>query len=331
MSTLSPSSSPSPLRALSLSHVAVDRGCDRRGASGWLDSIRDLESTRVLLIDGHTAPVRDDSLVLLTPAETVELFGGCSFQPMVETYLGRTLGHGSRAAGLDVVLAVLPDGERPALGSEALGTDVVWHGLRQAANVLDVSDAALLVEAVAVANWHATHTHCPRCGAATAVEESGWVRRCPQDNSQHFPRTDPAIIVTVVDEDDRLLLGSGTSWPEGRYSTLAGFVEPGESLEAAVIREIEEESGVIVHSPQYLGSQPWPFPNSLMLGFTATATSTFTRADGVEIRDVRWFTRDELAADLRTGAIAVAGGVSIARALIEHWFGGPLPEATAGV
>ncbi|GAA1342064.1 NAD(+) diphosphatase [Arthrobacter roseus] len=331
MSTLSLSSHPSPLGTLSLSHVALDRGCERRGRSGWLDSIRLLENTRVLLIDGDAAPVRDDSLVLLTPPEVAALFDGHSFQSRAEIYLGRTLGHGCREAGLEVVLAVLPVGLRPALGSEAEEADVVWSGLRQGAHVLDASDAALLVEAVAVANWHATHTHCPRCGTATAVEGSGWVRRCPQDNSQHFPRTDPAIIVTVVDEKDRLLLGSGTNWPEGRYSTLAGFVEPGESLEAAVIREIEEESGVLVHSPQYLGSQPWPFPNSLMLGFTATATSTSTKADGVEIRDVRWFTREELAADLRTGVIAVAGGVSIARALIEHWFGGPLPEAPAGV
>ncbi len=311
--------------------MALDRGCERRGSSDWLDSIRLLDNTQVLLIDGGAAPTRDDSLVLLSPPEVAALFEGRSFQPTVEVYLGRTVGHGSREAGLDVVLAVLPGGLRPELNKDAVEPEVLWSSLREAARVLDVSDAALLVEAVAVSNWHATHTHCPRCGTPTTVEGSGWVRRCPQDNSQHFPRTDPAIIVTVVDKDDRLLLGSGTNWPEGRYSTLAGFVEPGESLEAAVIREIEEESGVVVHSPQYLGSQPWPFPNSLMLGFKATATSTSTKADGVEIRDVRWFTREELAADLRSGAIAVAGGVSIARALIEHWFGGPLPEVTASV
>ncbi len=326
MSSLTPSPSLPPLGALGLSHAAVDRGCGRRGTSGWLDSIRHLESTRVLLLDGQAAPVQDSALRLLTAAEASVMFRELAVSPVAEVYLGTALGHGARPSGLDVVLAVLPDGTGPDLGS-----DVLWQGLRQSAPLLDISDAALLVEATAVANWHATHTHCPRCGTPTDIEESGWVRRCPQDKSQHFPRTDPAIIVTVVDENDRLLLGSGSNWPEGRYSTLAGFVEPGESLEAAVIREIEEESGVVVHSPTYLGSQPWPFPNSLMLGFTATASSTFTRADGIEIRDVQWFTRDELATAVRTGTITVPEGVSISRSLIEYWFGGPLPKVESGV
>ena len=155
---------------------------------------------------------------------------------------------------------------------------------------------------------------------------SGWVKACPNDASEHFPRTDPAIIVAITDKDDRLLLGANAQWGGKRFSTLAGFVEPGESLESAVIREVAEESGVAVANPRYMGSQPWPFPCSLMLGFTATALGTELRPDGVEIIDLRWFTREELAAQIRSGEIGVPVGVSIASALIEDWYGGALPE-----
>jgi NAD+ diphosphatase len=188
-------------------------------------------------------------------------------------------------------------------------------------------DAGVFVEAVAIANWHAVHTHCPRCGSPTTVTHSGWVRRCPRDGSEHFPRTDPAIIVTVVDRQDRLLLGNNIAWGPHRYSTLAGFVEPGESVEAAVVREVHEESNLVVHSPEYLGSQPWPFPQSLMLGYTATTDHPEAAdADREEVAHVRWFTRDELAAAVASGDITIPGSSSISRALIEHWFGGPLPE-----
>lgn len=179
---------------------------------------------------------------------------------------------------------------------------------------------------MAIANWHANHTHCPRCGTPTEVVHSGWVRICPNDGSQHFPRTDPAVIVAITDDQDRLLLGANAQWGGRRYSTLAGFVEPGESLEEAVEREIGEEADVRVHSIRYAGSQPWPFPCSLMLGFTATAETADVTPDGEEIIDLRWFTREELAREVTDGSIGVPAGVSISSALIEHWYGGPLPE-----
>jgi NAD+ diphosphatase len=164
-------------------------------------------------------------------------------------------------------------------------------------------------------NWHASHRRCPRCGEATEVVDGGWVRRCPADGSDHFPRTDPAVIVLVHDGADRCLLGRQPTWPRGRYSTLAGFVEPGESLEQAVVREIREESSVTVGDVVYRGSQPWPFPASLMLGFEARVTDGTAAVGDDELEDVRWFSR----ADLRRGEPMLPPPASIAHWLITSW------------
>jgi NAD+ diphosphatase len=189
-------------------------------------------------------------------------------------------------------------------------------GLREVGALLTDRDAGLLVHGVALTNWHSTHPRCPRCGAATEVVQGGAVRRCPEDGSEHFPRTDPAVIVLVHDEHGRALLGRQPSWPPGRYSTLAGFVEPGESAEQAVVREVLEESGVRVREVEYRASQPWPFPSSLMLGFRAVADegAEAVARDG-ELEDVRWFTRDELHEQFS----ALPPQVSIAYSLITDW------------
>lgn len=205
-----------------------------------------------------------------------------------------------------------------------------WLNVRDAAPQLSDLDAGACAEALAMVNWHGTHTHCPRCGAATEEATSGWVRRCPAENLEIFPRTDPAIIVGIVDDNDRILLGSNAMWGSNRFSLLAGFVEPGESLEAAVVREVFEESGMKVQDPAYLGSQPWPFPASVMLGFVARLApgqdTVALRPDGEEIVELRWFSRDELLAERNN--ITLPGHVSIARAILEHWYGGPVPEPT---
>ncbi|HET8795158.1 MAG TPA: NAD(+) diphosphatase [Arthrobacter sp.] len=312
---LSPEETHPPLGSLALARIGVDRGCDRRLADGMMDKIWSEPSTKVMLIHRGKTLVRDFSLALVETAQTEQTQWAENL-----IYLGRTTVAADEPAGTDVVLMILKD--------EPAGWDdgAEWLGLREVATELSPRDAALFVEAAAVSNWHATHTHCPRCGSPTEVEAGGWVRRCPLDNSEHYPRTDPAIIVTVVDDQDRLLLGNSAQWSGNRFSTLAGFVEPGESLEAAVVREIAEESGVVVHSPKYMGSQPWPFPCSLMLGFTAQAEGTETMPDGVEITAVRWFTREELAEAVSSGEIQIASGASIARSLIEHWYGGPIVE-----
>jgi NAD+ diphosphatase len=201
----------------------------------------------------------------------------------------------------------------------------VWTSLRAVGAVLSARDAGLATAAVALDHWHSRHPRCPRCGGLTDATAGGWGRVCRDDGSEHYPRTDPAVIMTVVDDADRLLLGHAAAWPPRRYSTLAGFVEAGESLEAAVRREVVEESGVVVDAVEYVASQPWPFPNSLMLGFRARAQGAPPRPDGIELTDARWFTRAGLAAAVEAGDVVPPGGASIARALIEDWFGGPLP------
>jgi NAD+ diphosphatase len=218
-----------------------------------------------------------------------------------------------------------PDGDRLYLGGgryfavrgelpRRLGATP--RGLREVGHLLGDRDAGLLVHAVGLANWHATHPCCPRCGAPTRSSKGGAVRVCEADGTEHFPRTDPAMIVLVHDGGDRCLLGRQAVWPAGRYSTLAGFVEPGESAEQAVVREVLEETGVLVRDVTYSASQPWPFPASLMLGFTAVADADAVpvATDG-ELEDARWFTRDEL----RDGRSMLPTPVSIAYQLITDW------------
>ncbi|WP_460522757.1 NAD(+) diphosphatase [Flindersiella endophytica] len=213
--------------------------------------------------------------------------------------------------------------ERP---SDIAPPEGEWAGLREIGGLLSDRDAGLFVHSLALANWHAAHGFCARCGKPTQAIQGGHVRRCPACRTDHFPRTDPAIIVLVTDDQDRCLLGHGANWPEGRFSTLAGFVEPGESLESAVIREVHEESGIVVADPEYAGSQPWPFPSSLMLGFFARAVTTEIKVDGVEVTQAQWFSRAELAEAFQSGTVLPPGGVSIARRLVEAWFGSEITD-----
>ena len=291
---------------LALSRAVVDRDAARRTDPAWLAAAWADPSSRVLrLRDGRAAVTGEPPRLAL--AERIDV------PEESRLFLGR---HDGVA-----YFAAIEDG--PDVGDEHAPP---YLGLREAGARLDDLEAGLLVHAVSLANWHATHQRCPRCGAATRPEHAGHTRRCEADGTEHYPRTDPAVIMLVVDDDDRLLLGRQTTWPEGRFSTLAGFVEPGESLEAAVRREVREEVGIEVDAVTYLGSQPWPFPSSLMLGFTARARSTrVTRYDG-EIAEARWYTRDSMLADIRSGALHVSPSVSISRRLIEHWYGEPLPH-----
>lgn len=203
--------------------------------------------------------------------------------------------------------------------------DPAWRALRDLAAALSEVDAVCAAAAVALANWHAAHPRCPRCGTPTVVAGAGWLRRCPVDDSEHYPRTDAAVIMAVVDDADRILLGRNASWPEGRFSTLAGFVEPGETLEDAVRREVAEEVGVAVGAVSYQASQPWPFPASLMVGCRAQATSTNVCVDADEIAVAQWYTRDSFTTDVHEGRLRYPPVSSISHRLIEQWYGGPLP------
>lgn len=197
--------------------------------------------------------------------------------------------------------------------------------LRELGARLSSVDVGLVVHAVALAQWHAVHTHCARCGAATISVHGGSSRRCTACEAEHYPRTDPAVIVLVRDAEDRILLGRQAVWPPGRFSTFAGFVEPGESFEAAVRREVAEEAGVHVEEVEYLGSQPWPFPASVMIAFSArTNAPEEAKPDGTEIEQVRWLTRHDLQRAIDSGELILPPAVSIARKMIEAWFGGEL-------
>jgi NAD+ diphosphatase len=200
-----------------------------------------------------------------------------------------------------------------------------WPGLRELGPTLTVLDWEVLSTAVALESWHGRHGFCPACGAATEPVSGGWVRRCTVDGSDHYPRTDPAIIVLVIDEQDRALLARQRRWPPAWRSTLAGFVEPGEPAEVAVRREVAEEVGLALDGVRYVASQPWPFPGSLMLGFHADAASTTIDVDGEEIAEAQWYSREQLAAAALAGDIALPPSISIARRLIERWYGAPLP------
>jgi NAD+ diphosphatase len=188
--------------------------------------------------------------------------------------------------------------------------------LRRAGAVLDFEEAGLLAYARAMISWRNRHRHCGRCGAPNRALQAGHVMACtaPGCDSQVFPRLDPAVIVLVSD-GERALLGRQATWPAGRYSTIAGFVEPGESLEDAVRREVLEETGVRVGALRYHSSQPWPFPSSLMLGFLAEASSHEIRLGDDELEDACWFTREQIA----SGTPALPPPQSVSFRLIEDW------------
>jgi NAD+ diphosphatase len=198
--------------------------------------------------------------------------------------------------------------------------------LREVGGELSEVDVELALHAVALSNWHHTHPCCAKCGAPTRVDLGGAVRVCDVDKSQHHPRTDGAAIVLVRDKDDRILLGHQPSWPEGRFSCFAGFLEPGETFEQCVAREVFEEAGVTLRDITYLGSQPWPFPASIMIAFDAVTDFPETaRPDGTEIIEVKWFTRDQLRAEALSGTLLLPPSISVSRRMIEHWLGEAAP------
>jgi NAD+ diphosphatase len=303
------------LDALTLARATYDRCAVRRKDPAWLAAVWSGRSpARVLVLRKGRAQVSDDGTALTFVAPDPTASGVKSLLGVEDgvTYLG----------------LLVPD-DAPA-GPEPTGADEQrWAGLREIGATLGARDSGLLATAVALANWHDAHPCCPRCGHRTEVVDAGWARRCPADGSEHFPRHDPAVIVLVRDRQDRALLGRRADWPVGWYSTLAGFVEAGESAEMALIREMAEEAGVRIDPDglDYLGSQPWPFPSSLMLGYHATvaADSPEARADEDELAEVRWFTRAQLAQQCEAGTVLLPSEVSIARRLVEHWYGAPLP------
>ncbi len=301
----------------------IDRGSVERLKPGMVEALIDSGEADAILLSQRRALIADSGLWRTGALELRNALTAADITASATIFLGRPLDSEGRE-GTPHVLFVLDEPLAP--GSMGIPDSADWIGFREIATQLDELDTALFVESSAISNWHATHTHCPQCGHPTNIEAGGWVRRCPRDNSEHYPRTDPAIIVTVIGPDGRILLGGGGPADAKNFSTLAGFVEPGESLEQAVVREIFEEVGIRVTACQYLGSQSWPFPASLMLGFTATTDDVEARPDGVEVTRARWFTREELQSAVLDGEITISTRLSIARSLIEHWYGGIIED-----
>jgi NAD+ diphosphatase len=308
---------------LTLARHATDRRAELRSRPELLDELAADARTRVIVLNQGKALVSGNVLTTVS-LEELEAVEPAARQEIL--FLGvSTEAAPTEPVGTPFLAVTVSDEVARLLGPEVSH----WGDLRILGTEFSDRDAGLFTQALALANWHRSHPHSPVDGSATVSAQSGWVRHSTADEkAQNFPRTDPAIIVMVTDDQDRLLMGNNAMWESNRFSLLAGFVEPGESLEAAVIREVREESGIEVVDPMYLGSQPWPFPQSLMLGFKAKVAAGFnpenTVADGEEILTLRWFTREELSASL--DEIVLPGHVSIARALIEEWFGGPLDQ-----
>jgi NAD+ diphosphatase len=274
--------------SLAFTGAVLERAANDRGDTAWLERQRALPEAGSLVLSERGLWVEDGHRLLAAPQPDSVFLGLAGDRPLFAT-----------------------DGE-PGRGHPA--------GLREAATELPAEEAALAAYAASLLSWHRRHGFCANCGAETKVIDGGHERRCPACDTHHFPRTDPVVIVRVVDRRDRLLLGRQASWPEGRFSVLAGFVEPGETLEEAVRREIQEESGVVVEATEYVASQPWPFPSSLMIGFNALAGECDPRPGDGELQEVRWFERAEVeAAAAGRGGIFLSPPYSISRRLIDGW------------
>lgn len=305
---------------LPLSRSEIDR--DHLTRAGDLASLLADPATRAIVLHDGRALLVDETALALLPAASVDHADAL--------YLGRARTDSPGLPAGTAVVALLVDDAQAATLTGPAPAEGAWGDLRKLGHRLGERDAGLFTQALALANWHRSYGFSPRTGAATRSAAAGWTR-VDEEGREVFPRTDAAVIVGVTDADDRLLLGSNAMWEANRFSLLAGFVEPGESLEAAVIREVHEESGLLVADPVYLGSQPWPFPASLMVGFRAQVPAdapTEGTPDGDEILALRWFTRDELRTAAASREIVLPGPTSIARAIVEDWYGDELDDGS---
>ncbi|WP_420403249.1 NAD(+) diphosphatase [Nisaea sp.] len=295
----------------------LDRSAHLREEEGWLERLVGDEGTRLV-------PVwRSRSLVLGADSETpaAALLNAREFTVLVErSETVIFLGNRGSEAHVAVDLSHLEEDEAARLVSGA----GEFLDLRQVGPVLERFEGSILAYARGLMHWHQRHRYCGVCGASTRISKGGHQRNCSNESCRTpaFPRTDPAVIMLVHDSaGENALLGRQAVWPEGRYSTLAGFVEPGETLEEAVAREVYEETGVEVRDVRYHSSQPWPFPASIMLGFHAEAKTTEIHRRDEELEDAQWFSREELL-DFRSLGKALPSRDSIARRLIEDWLAG---------
>jgi NAD+ diphosphatase len=299
---------------LALTADPHDRVGEHRADDAWLERAWSDPTSRVLVVAGSRVRPLDGTVPWVASTEAPA--GGTRV----------LLGERDDRVWFALVVDAGQVDEGGAEGEEWVGIRDLLPHLAGAA----VEQAPLVFHAIGLAEWHAATRFCPRCGGPLEPRLAGHELECVDCHRRQFPRTDPAVIMAIThgepgDEDEVLLLGRQDSWPVGRYSTLAGFLEPGETLEDAVRREVLEETGVVVGEVAYFGNQPWPLPASLMLGFRGRARSREIRVDGTEIQDARWFTREDMRREAAEGTLVLPGGVSISRSLVEDWYGGPLP------
>lgn len=309
---------------LPLARSATDRNSALRTDPQLVSRLLGEANTFAILLNRDLVLAEAETASLkLVPARVLTELGFTN--PLA--FLGlSTTDEGAVPAGAAILVFDLNEAEAAQLTHETFSGD--WLQLRRSGFGLSDRDAGLLTSALALANWHRAHRFCAKCGAASVPSQSGWSRTCVECANEVFPRNDPAIIVVVTDDQDRILLGSQGSWEENRWSILAGFVDAGETLNAAVEREMLEEAGVQVSEIEYLGSQPWPYPFSLMIGFKAKASGKQEiKPDGVEIERLRWFSREELIAE--SSRLLLPGKSTISRAMIEHWLGQRLLDGLA--
>jgi len=283
-----------------LEPLAVDRAAERR----------DLDMSHA------DAVVVKDGAVLAADGRLVELPPHARPEASLTAYLGRD--------GQRDLVAVVPVDESFGAADDGIGSERMV-GLRDLLHAFAergdsaARDRELASTAVAITTWHANHPRCSLCGRVTTPIHGGWVRRCEADDREHYPRTDPAVIVAITDPDDRLLMAHASYWSARRYSHLAGYVEPGESLEQAARREVHEEAGLTLGTLTYVASQPWPFPASIMVGFTATVEDPALRLDQDEITEARWVAREELPELVAEGLVIPPPPGSIARWMLDDW------------
>lgn len=290
-----------------------DRLGHRRTDSAWLN--RCFDEKRAVWV-----PVWNDCNLVVTDPAPQAVFLPADTLPAAQRDSGILLGEFDGRVCFAVDLGEGTEEQTPQMPEGA------FRGLRTVGLLFPHDQAALLAYAQAMVLWHRRHRYCGRCGAPSISRDAGHERRCsdPACDQVIFPRIDPAVIV-LIEHGGSALLGRQPAWPTGVYSTIAGFVEPGESLEDAVRREAQEETGITVGAVDYHSSQPWPFPSSLMLGFLAQATDTEISLNDKELEDARWFSRTELAAGLRSGSLKVPPRLSISSRLIAHWYDGDKP------
>jgi len=289
----------------------IDRASDKRRDDEWLAGQLENETTRFIPVWNLKNLVADEHVprpIYLSPRNVQDLLSDAESTVL----LGMTPERTYFAIGLSSDEDSLPS-ELTNLGE--------FRDLRWIASMLDERDIALLAYAQAMTYWHCRHKYCGDCGSPTHSLEGGMLRECTNEacGQQHFPRTDPAIIVLIT-HGERCLLGRKSWWPEGMYSNVSGFVEPGESLEDALVREVREETGAEVVEMTYHSSQPWPFPSSLMLGFTAVVASETIQIDEDELEDAAWFSREAMRRRLQQGILRLPMPVSISFRLIEEWY-----------